>query len=173
VKSQSRLDPTAEEWRPFPDIDGIEVSSAGRVRVRVSPNGAVLLRTRTGSSGYTAVTVNGTSVYVHTLVALAFLGPRPADHVVVHRDDDITNNHAANLAYATRGEAQKRAYARGTRQPTYGQGKSCRSVGLTEEKVRMIRDNPEVRPSRFAREFGVTCNCICAVRSGKSWRHVV
>jgi hypothetical protein len=89
---------------------------------------------------------------------------------VVHLDDDPTNNHAATLAYATRGEAQRRAYARGSRQPV--QGERIPNARLTEADVRTIRAEPWIKPSRFARALGVTCECVCAARNGKTWRHV-
>jgi hypothetical protein len=170
--SDTQLDPIAEEWRLVPGFDDVEASSTGQVRARLVGR-AVLLRPYPCGTGYVAVTLKGRSVYVHSLVAAAFLGPRPPGHVVVHLDDNSVSNVASALAYATRGEAQRRAYARGTRQPTYGQGRSRRSIGLTEEQVREIRDNPLIRPSRFARMFGVSCNCISAVRSRKTWRHLL
>lgn len=40
----------------------------------------------------------------HYLVALAFIGPRPAGHDVCHRDDDKRNNHHSNLRYDTKAE---------------------------------------------------------------------
>src|SRR5436190_2184869 len=38
---------------------------------------------------------------VHTLVALAFHGERPAGLVITHRDGDKRNNAPSNLAYRT------------------------------------------------------------------------
>lgn len=38
---------------------------------------------------------------VHSLVAAAFLGPRPHGHEVRHLDDDKLRNHVSNLAYGT------------------------------------------------------------------------
>jgi hypothetical protein len=163
---------TVEEWRPVPGYDGIEASSEGRVRIRVSVRRAVLLDAYPCGNDYLGVTVKSRSVKVYALVAAAFLGPRPHDYVVVHTDGDPTNNTASTLAYVSRGEALHRAYVRCTRQPTYGVSDPRRSAGLTEEKVREIRDNPEVRPSFYAAKFFVTCNCISAVRSRKTWKHV-
>jgi hypothetical protein len=40
--------------------------------------------------------------HVHTLVARAFIGDRPAGRVVDHRDQDVDNNRPSNLRYATR-----------------------------------------------------------------------
>lgn len=41
---------------------------------------------------------------VHALVALTFIGPRPAGADICHWDDDPFNNRASNLRYASRTE---------------------------------------------------------------------
>jgi hypothetical protein len=163
---------TAEEWRRVPGLKGVEVSSEGNVRVRVSRTKTVGLRNRPISTGYLAVTIGGRTVRIQNLVAAAFLGPRPEGQVVVHLDDDPLNNQASALAYATRGEALRRAYACGARKPTYGKSSLRRGPGLTEAKVREIRAHPGYPPSHFAEKFGVTYNCISCVRSRIIWGHL-
>lgn len=92
-------------WRPIPvpGLDGYEASDQGQVR-RI---GGDLLRQRE-RDGYLSVGVRrggkGVRCEVAPLVAAAFLGPRPPDHVVTFRDRDSTNCAAANLVYATRQE---------------------------------------------------------------------
>lgn len=45
---------------------------------------------------------------VHRLVALAWIGPQPEGKtLVIHKDGDVTNNHAENLFYASAGERTK------------------------------------------------------------------
>ena len=39
--------------------------------------------------------------YVHTLVAAAFIGPRPEGLMVCHQDDKKKNNKSENLYYGT------------------------------------------------------------------------
>jgi hypothetical protein len=160
------------EWRRVPGYDNLDVTSSGQVWEWQNPRYVVLLNTYTCGNGYTAVTLQGQPVLVHTLVAAAFLGPRPPGQVVVHLDDDPTNNKPWALAYATRGDALKRAYARGSRKSSFARGQANRSHRLTPAKVKMIRDNPLIKPSRFARIFRVTCRCICDVRAEKTWRHL-
>ena len=53
---------------------------------------------------------------VHSLVAYAFLGPRPEGHEIHHKDSDIENPSAGNLEYVTpqvnkslRGKYKKRS----------------------------------------------------------------
>ena len=110
------MEPTQEEWRPIPGYEGAyEVSSMGRVRSlsRVITRSDGRPRTITGrvlrewaSGRYPKVNLkaNGTQdlTPVHRLVAAAFLGPCPEDHIVCHWDDDPKNNRVANLRYDTR-----------------------------------------------------------------------
>ena len=42
--------------------------------------------------------------YIHELVLLAFVGPRPEGLVIAHLDDDPFNNRLENLRYVTREE---------------------------------------------------------------------
>lgn len=101
-----------EQWRPIPGYLGYEASSEGRVRsVRIPGRkfrGRVLSQ-YVDHRGYLRTTVHqGVNSYasldVHTLVTLAFLGPRPNGMQVRHLDGDPLNNWATNLSYGTQAE---------------------------------------------------------------------
>lgn len=91
-----------EQWK---DISGYEkyyeVSDHGRVRNKT--NGYILKPT-IGSTGYPKVMLaygKRKTVYVHRLVAEAFV-PNPNNHNVVnHIDENKTNNHVSNLEWCT------------------------------------------------------------------------
>jgi hypothetical protein len=92
-----------ETWKPVPNAPCYQVSDLGRVRLsdgRISAAGR-------NSRGYPNVrlVIDGVSrtVYVHRLVAGAFLGPPPsAKHThVAHCDGSTDNNRADNLRWAT------------------------------------------------------------------------
>lgn len=51
---------------------------------------------------FTHPTKNKEYRYVHELVTLCFLGPRPPGLEVCHNDGTRTNNDAGNLRYDTR-----------------------------------------------------------------------
>lgn len=94
------------EWRQVPGYEGrYEVSSDGRVRSYVqTKDGRVL---RASGSPYPQVELThpdkkNWKVEVHTLVALAFLGPRPEGQEVRHWDGNPKNNRVTNLLYGTR-----------------------------------------------------------------------
>jgi HNH endonuclease/NUMOD4 motif len=90
-----------ETWLPIPGYEGkYEVSDAGHIR---NQRGYVLKPGNSGGRyGYPMVILSPRKKhYVHELVALAFVGPRPDGQVVRHLDGDRFNNVAPNLAYGT------------------------------------------------------------------------
>lgn len=107
-------------WKPVVGFEGAyEVSDHGDVRsidrtwTQVSRFGTLhehtckgrILRAGIGSNGYLTVTLGrGNSRTVHSLVAAAFIGPRPDGCEVLHCDGTRTNNHVSNLRYGTRTE---------------------------------------------------------------------
>jgi hypothetical protein len=91
---------SVEQWRPSALHPLYEVSDHGRVR-RVWTHFTTPLKPYEGRSGYPKVQLGyrGPRVYVHTLVALTWIGPRPTNHHVDHIDFDRTNNAVTNLRY--------------------------------------------------------------------------
>ena len=89
-------------WRDLDEFPGYQVSSDGQVR---SANG--VLKPWIGS-GYETVSLSVQGVVakrrVHTLVAAAFLGPRPAGLDICHNNGIRTDNRASNLRYDSRSE---------------------------------------------------------------------
>lgn len=93
------------EFLRVPGFDGYLVNTEGAI-VSVRSGRARLLAKRLNDSGYPTVSIRRPTgsrgaVEVHTLVALAFLGPRPAGMWVRHLNGDATDSRAANLAYGT------------------------------------------------------------------------
>lgn len=99
----------AEEWRPVAWYEGrYSVSSLGRVRTNIPRAGLSekILRTFPNRKGYLTVSLHadgaGHTIAVHSLVAAAFLGPKPAGFDVNHISAVRTDNRAVNLEYVTR-----------------------------------------------------------------------
>lgn len=105
-----------ETWRPVVGYEGAyEVSDLGRVRSldrmvyagrgREREHVGRVLSVHTGDK-YSKVRLKldgdgGTTWNVHTLVALAFLGPCPEGAEVCHENGDAHDNRPANLRYDT------------------------------------------------------------------------
>jgi len=104
----------AEEWRAIPGYEGLyEASSVGRFRSLDRIAGGRrpwrvkgrVLKPSLNPNGYPFVVLSRDgvpkSMALHRLVALAFLGPRPAGLEVCHNDGDKLNSAIANLRYDT------------------------------------------------------------------------
>ena len=94
-----------EIWKDVPDYEGLyKVSNLGRI---MNKDGKI--RSTRIHKNYACICLCKKSarktVMVHTIVAAAFLGPRPTpDHQIDHIDGDRLNNKADNLEYVTRRE---------------------------------------------------------------------
>ncbi len=109
--------------------------------------------------------------YVHELVALAFIGPRPAApgvaYEIDHLDGDKRNNRADNLQYVTRAENRRRAVAAG-RVP---------SVKLSAVDVWIYRcashaDREADVVDRMVHELGLTARAARKALAGRAWAAV-
>ena len=101
-------------WKAIPGWEGCyEVSDDGQVRSLARTVGARrrgtrliegrILRPSTARYPVVQLCRDGKRTHrsVHSLVALAFLGPRPEGYEVCHLDDIKTNNVLSNLRYGT------------------------------------------------------------------------
>lgn len=89
------------EWRAVPGVQGIKVSSDGMVKTLFKgPRFPKVC-----GHGYPIVRINGKTLKVHRLIALAFVGPQPSSsHTVDHINHDRADNRACNLRWATKQE---------------------------------------------------------------------
>ena len=100
-----------ETWKPVPGYEGLyEVSSHGRVKSlpRTTTRGGIMKLQHGNARGYHSVGLYKCDVrtphYVHHLVLLAFVGPRPDGLEVRHLDGNDLNNTLSNLVYGTSAE---------------------------------------------------------------------
>jgi hypothetical protein len=63
--------------------------------------------------GYQSVKLDGKNVYVHKLVAKCFIGERPNETTINHKDGNKQNNHYSNLEYISNEENYKHALKNG------------------------------------------------------------
>ena len=102
-----------EEWRPVA-LMPYEVSSYGRVR-RIP--GLTINKLVVTHRGYARADLSSAgkrkSVFVHSLVAAAFIGPRPEGKVINHKNGRKRLNFSWNLEYLTPKENSRHAIASG------------------------------------------------------------
>lgn len=117
----------SEKWMPVPSVPGVMASSFGRVwsesYTRPMPSGGV--REYTSSPRYGQDDTSSTrragspmrkiiriarlrkTFKVHQLVCEAFHGPKPSPkHIVLHLNEDPSDNRPVNLRWGTRKENQ-------------------------------------------------------------------
>jgi len=118
---------TEEEWRPIPGVDRYEASSWGRVRhcLRKIP-----IEGRYDRKGYPIFSYRDVenksqkhyknrNMFIHQAVALAFHGlPEDQSFVVMHLDNDKTNNRPENLRWGSRAENNAQAVQDGLHWPS-------------------------------------------------------
>ena len=154
-------------WKPIPGYPRYEVSDTGKV---FDIHTQELVKPKLNNCGYLRVGTRKNRVFVHRLVALAFI-PNPLNKPCVNHIDGVkTNNHVSNLEWVTYSENINHAYKNGLEKkifgkdhPQYGKvGSMSKSSKLTDEQRLMI---PELIKSgksmaQIAREWGVSRGCI-------------
>ncbi|TXC63683.1 hypothetical protein FRZ32_08435 [Sphingosinicella ginsenosidimutans] len=177
----------SERWLPVPGFEGLyEVSDQGRVRSLdrvietasrwggIKTNrlrGRILKPTPSGSRRQHLIVSlgRGNLVFVHRLVLLAFVGPRPDGMECRHLDGNGSNNNLSNLIWGTRLENMGDRTRLGEHNAPRGE-RNRRAVLTTEQAVeikRLLRVGQ--RQSDIARRFGVHRNVVCKIASGHTW----
>jgi len=113
-----------EEWREVAGYEGAyEVSDLGRVRSL--PGGhrhGIVLKPQPVGRGYLSVSLCIEGVvrrfYVHHMVALAFIGPRPEGLDVCHGNGNLLDNRPQNLRYDTVNGNMRDSIEHGTHRST-------------------------------------------------------
>jgi hypothetical protein len=145
-----------EEWRTVPSHPMYEISSEGRLRKYI-PAKCVFL------NGYLTVGITQNQKRtIHSLVAEAFIGPRPKGLVVNHIDHNKLNNHPSNLEYITQSRNATLGGLHRAKMGGYGMGeKSTRWLISDRNRARI----PAMRASgwtyrRLAKKFNVSTGAI-------------
>jgi hypothetical protein len=169
----------SEEWRLIVGYEGVySVSSLGRVRRNTqSPHKRArgfktlpyMLKPSKKANGYPGVTLyrkgRTRSISVHTLVATAFIGPKPPGHEIEvnHKDLNKQNPRLSNLEYLT-----KRAH-------TDHQWREGQQLNYGEACHKTTHDGDVVRAMRHDFANGLTTKAISlkyATRYDYVWRVV-
>lgn len=174
-----RPEDDGHSWRPVLGWEGYYAASDdGRIksvdRLVTLPDGRQrlqlgrMLRSYIAQNGYPYVRLSRNGITslrtVHSLVAEAFLGPRPEGHDVAHADGDRTNAAAENLRWATRVENSSDKLRHGTD----NRGEKHPLARLTDDQVRIIRTELAVGAKEMARRFNVSHWQVYQIRSGRS-----
>lgn len=173
-----------EIWKPIPTYENLyEVSDYGNIR---NARNKKLLKLRPQKSGHMSIRLyknKSKDHLVHTLVLAAFLGEKPLEYEVNHKDGIRHNNTLSNLEYMTHPENIQHSYtvlkrksnARAFHGEDHGMSK------LTESQVKEIRQkhteckNPlkEKINKKLSLEYNVSVSTIEAVVYRRLWKHTI
>lgn len=175
-----------EEWRPVEGYPGYEVSDLGRVRswrsngkgggFRAAPRVFSPSKKR---NGYLQVNLWRDGVRstftVHSLVAEAFIGPRPEGQECRHRDGDKSNNRKSNLLWGTPSENSMDNVALGVHAGFKIRGEAHYRATISDAQAEQIKDltSEGVPPRIIAKRLGVPVNTVKNVRYGAGWANGV
>ncbi len=148
------------EWMDIAGWPRYEVSDDGRVRAK--------LKVRPTVNGYRTVQLcspgRSKCLSVHSLVAEAFIGPRPDGAVVNHKNGNKADNRAENLEYVSRSENAKHAIETGLMKP---------KAQFTETDIMFIRALMKSRAysdRELAERYRVSVQSMRAIRRGLTYR---
>lgn len=162
-----------EQWRAIPGFgDRYEASDAGRVRNKQTSR---ILKHAANPRGYCHLSLFennvGTTVDVHRLVLLAFVGQCPTERPQTnHKDGNKANNSLQNLEYVSYGENMEHADKvlgafpfRRVKHP---------AAKLSEAQVAEIkrRRAEGAMLKSLSKEFGISETHICAIAKGRYWK---
>lgn len=185
--------PEQEQWVPIPSAPKYEVSDCGRVR------GSLGVRVpKRSKDGYLRIHLgnrpNRVTRTIHSLVAEAFLGPRPRGWCIAHKNNRRDDNRLCNLQYTTysanfahmksagtatcpllqvgNGSRKRRILVknrgRGNAGEAHGNAKHTESQAIACHQLAsrgMLRKD-------IASEVGVAYDWVCAVLAGRQWRYL-
>lgn len=154
----------AEEWRRYDER--YEVSSLGNIR-RITGEP---MSQRLNLAGRKTVRLHGVSKSVASVVAQAFLGPRPVGLTIDHVDGNKTNDAASNLEYVTIAENIRRSHKLGIA----ARGERIGNARLTTALVSALRTRAAAgeRPFLLSQETGIPEETLCQAINGTTWKHV-
>lgn len=171
-----------ESFKPIPGHFGYEVSDHGMVRsldrtvikhhLGVDREFRLTGRTlalRNHPQGYRQVGMgNNKQATVHSLVMLAFVGPRPEGAWINHRNGNKADNRLTNLEYCTPKQNAEHAVHTGLQPLPPGGDK------LTSADVLRINERLKLGESTvaLAKEFGVSRTMVSNIRTGRAWQHL-
>lgn len=171
-----------EIWKDVPGYSGkYQISNLGCVKSFISWNGTNtrILKQAVDSHGYFGVCLyqhkKGKFRYIHQLVLVTFVGPRPTKMECRHLNDNRKDNRLINLIYGTRSENLFDRTRNGISNTGDHKGVKNQMAKLTNDDIiqirKLLRDGAFTQ-AQIGNKFGVTGALISMVNTGKRWKHV-
>ena len=168
-----------EIWKDVVGYEGIyQVSNLGNVkRIKLARGSGLntIMKAAPNRNGYLRLSLcrdnRPVQLFIHRLVAAAFLGPCPDGYEVNHIDGKQGNPRVDNLEYVTSKGNSEHAVRLGLM--PFGARRT--NARLNDDVVREIRQlhKDGVIDKDIAERFNVNRRTINDVTSGRSWQHVI
>lgn len=162
----------SEIWLPVVGFeDTYSVSSFGRVRRDIRGPGTQagrILKPHVTQKGYHSVCLSrdlkGHTIFVHVVVAEAFIGPRPEGQEINHKDADKQHNVPSNLEWTTHLLNIRHSEALGLRTPR--RGETHHSARYSDATIAAVRAS-SLSSKRASEVFGISSGYIKMLRRGE------
>ena len=171
-----------EVWLDIPKTKSTyQVSNYGKVRSWVKRGGKnkhttpSILKTPLSKTGYPHISIyqaeegKRTTIKIHRIVAQLFIQNPCNYNLVMHLDDNKSNNYYKNLKWGTSLENNRDAMSKGINRPAMGM--SRKKSSLTESDVVDIFNSKDTCRS-LAKKYSVNHTCIVDIRCGRTWNHI-
>jgi NUMOD4 motif/HNH endonuclease len=187
-------EPPTEVWKQIPGYARYDASNLGRIRSWAKPGPhpdsrratPKLMTPHTRPDGYQQVKLSAggtsTTMKLHRLVLLTFIGEPLPGYAGSHIDNDPSNNRLTNLAWEPHLWNMQRQSPHGSATRNKVRGERHHSTPLTENDVRAIRAayakrgkpkiDPVNHPTALAKRYGVSREAIKAILARRTWKHV-
>lgn len=172
-----------EQWKPIPDFPFYEISNKGNVRTiggyRSNGKGSrfvkpIMRKLCFHKSGYLQLKLcrpdkpKGVNVYVHRLVAFAFVEGYKLSLDVNHKDGNKQNNLFENLEWTTRIQNINHADKILNKRP---KGDSHGRRKLTSTEILEIRKACGSK-KEIASTYGITESHVANIIERRNWKHL-
>jgi hypothetical protein len=171
-----------ESWKLIPKQKYYSASSLGRIKRNAETprcRADRILLQFPDKDGYPSVklSVDGTAKTwtVHILIAATFIGPKPLNKQVNHKDGKIVNNRIKNLEYLTQKEHGRHTAKMGFRRGITGAfGEQQGHARLTEKEVLDIRlaNSLGESLSALARRYKLGNSTVYHILKRHNWKHI-
>ena len=148
----------------------------------------IYLKSRPNRNGYHVVCLyaNGLKkwVTVHGLVAKTFLGPRPLNFTVNHKNGNKDDNSLSNLEYVSLSDNIKHAYRTGLKSiseerkkvlKSYRMGEKPPNRALTDEQAKSIIEEygrGGISMKALGEKWGISASAVCLMFNKKTYKSI-
>lgn len=169
-----------DEFRDIPGWPGYRVSRSGII-LSCRTNGGNcsdswrLRKPQRSRDGYYLIMLHhkGETIFtsVHSLVLMAFVGPRPNGYVACHNNSVRTDNRVSNLRWDTQqGNIDDKSIL-----GTTAKGERNGRAKLTADgvlKIIHLRSSLQLSFGAIARQVGISKRQVMRIIKGEQWKHV-